>query len=71
MNGKLEKFNKEPRGTFYFNAPMRVSQEEGPQLKIKVFTADDEGNERSLVIPVNVVDSSFKTRVLETKENRQ
>ena len=71
MSGEFQKFTNSPRCTFYFNAPTRLSSDGNPQLTLEVKAADAEGNERIIVIPINVVDSSFKTRVLETKESRQ
>lgn len=68
----IDKFKTAPRGTFYYNAPLKVADDSNqPQLKITVSTADEEGNARTIVIPIRVVESTFETRVLETKEGRQ
>ncbi len=41
------------------------------QVYVKIAATDSSGNERSLLIPIQVVDSSFDARVLESKENRR
>ena len=70
-NGNIiSDFNNKPRGVFVVDMPMKVSDNQ-PQMKIKVYCKDHAGNERELVIPFNVAESTFETRVLETKEERQ
>ena len=70
-DGLLENdFKDKPRGVFSVDLPMQVSGTQ-PQLKVTVYAKDHQGNERELVIPVNLVESTFETRVLETKEERK
>lgn len=71
-DGNIINFSKKPRGVFTVNLPMQVAPEENqPQITISVKAKDHAGNERELVIPVKLVESSFETRVLETKEERK
>ena len=71
MNGSLKAdFATKPRGSFVADMPMKVDASQ-PQIMITVKAKDLQGNERILQIPVKITESSFETRVLETKENRQ
>jgi hypothetical protein len=62
------------RGRYYIDVPMKVlsgqSLPANPQLEVKVYARDSSGNERTLIIPIKVSESSFDTRVLESSENR-
>lgn len=64
-----------PRGRFAADMPMKVDPAQGEpsvyQVKIECSATDASGNTRALVIPVRIVDSSFETRVLESRENRR
>lgn len=64
-----ESFKNKPRGTFVVDLPMKVSENQ-PQINIAVYAEDHQGNKKQLEIPVNIVESSFETRVLESKENK-
>jgi hypothetical protein len=54
--------------------PMRVmagqSLPGNPQARVRVYVSDSSGNERTIIIPIRVSESSFDTRVLESSENR-
>ena len=67
--GEIIKFTSQPRGTFTVDMPLKVK--EGNQVEITVNAEDHAGNQRALVIPVKIIESTFETRVLETKENRK
>lgn len=67
--GKIVNFTNHPRGTFVVDMPLKVR--EGNQVEITVSAEDHAGNQRTLVIPVKIIESSFETRVLETKEDRK
>ena len=67
--GEIVNFTNHPRGTFVVDMPMIVK--EGNQVEITVNAEDHAGNQRSIVIPVKIVESTFETRVLETKEDRR
>ena len=67
--GEIIKFTNQPRGTFTVDMPLKVK--EGNQVVISINAEDHAGNQRGLVIPVKIVESTFETRVLETKENRK
>jgi hypothetical protein len=67
--GEIVKFTSQPRGTFIVDMPLKVK--EGNQVEITINAEDHAGNQRALVIPVKIVESTFETRVLETKENRK
>jgi hypothetical protein len=41
------------------------------QITVQIYAADKIGNERTLIIPIQVVDSTFDARVLESSENRE
>ncbi len=64
-----------PQARFAADMPMKVDANQGTpsvyQVKVECSATDAEGNTRSLVIPVRIVDSSFETRVLESRENRR
>jgi hypothetical protein len=60
--------DKKPRASYAVDMPMKINGEK--QVKIELKAKDLNNNERILVIPVTVVESSFETRVLETKENK-
>jgi len=42
----------------------------GNQVLVEVSASDQNNNRRKLIIPIKVVESTFDTRVLEIKENR-
>jgi len=67
--------NPEPQARFSADTPMKVdpiqTKPSEYQINIRCLAADAEGNTRSLVIPVKVIDSSFETRVLESREERR
>lgn len=65
-----DNFKNKPRGTYAVDLPMQVESTQ-PQMKVTVSTKDNAGNERILVIPISLSESSFETRVLETKEERK
>ncbi len=65
-----ESFKIKPRGIFAVDLPMLVESTQ-PQMKVTVYAKDHQGNQRALIIPVNIAESSFETRVLETKEDRR
>lgn len=67
--GEIIKFSNQPRGTFIVDMPLKVK--DGNQVKITINAEDHAGNQRALVIPVKIVESTFETRVLETKEERR
>lgn len=57
-----------PRASYAIDMPMKINGEK--QVTIEFKAKDQNNNERILVIPVTVVESTFETRVLETKENK-
>ncbi|HEY9069405.1 MAG TPA: hypothetical protein VIV61_04055, partial [Candidatus Ozemobacteraceae bacterium] len=59
-----------PRARFTVDMPMKVLPSQ-PQVSMTISATDAQGNKRSLRIPIEVVDSSFDARVLESKENRR
>ena len=63
-----EKFKTQPRGVFVVDIPSKIP--ESKELYVKVTAKDNAGNTRILTIPANIVESSFETRTLETKEER-
>ncbi len=63
-------FLQQPRGIFVADMPMKVDESQ-PQMELTVYCKDHAGNERTLVIPFQLAESTFETRVLETKEERQ
>ena len=67
--GEITSFTNHPRGTFVVDMPLKVR--EGNQVEITVNAEDHAGNQRTLIIPVKIIESSFETRVLETKEDRK
>ncbi|MBR4570221.1 MAG: hypothetical protein IKO19_06090, partial [Candidatus Riflebacteria bacterium] len=67
--GEIVNFTNHPRGTFIVDMPLKVK--EGNQVEITVNAEDHAGNQRALVIPVKIIESTFETRVLETKEDRK
>lgn len=68
----IKKYKDEPRAIFAVDLPRKVAPEsEQPQLKITVSACDNAGNEKHLVIPVTILESSFDARVLEHKESKQ
>jgi hypothetical protein len=69
--GNLSNYKNKPRGAFTIDLPMQVDNSVNNQLKITVYAKDNQGNERELIIPVKLVESTFETRVLETKEERK
>ncbi|MGM0600306.1 MAG: hypothetical protein ACQETH_10890 [Candidatus Rifleibacteriota bacterium] len=70
MNGnEIPAFADRPRASYAIDMPMKADPSIN-QVEIQVRAADQDGNERTLIIPVKVVESGFDTRVLEIKENR-
>ncbi len=65
---KINDLDKKPRASYAIDMPMKINGEK--QVTIELKAKDQDNNERSLVIPVTVVESTFETRVLETKENK-
>lgn len=59
-----------PRARYTVDMPMKVLPGQ-PQVTMTVSATDAQGNIRTLVLPVEIVDSSFDARVLESKENRR
>lgn len=57
-----------PRASYAVDMPMKVNGEK--QVKIEFKAKDQDNNERIITIPVTVVESTFETRVLEIKENK-
>lgn len=70
MNGldKEHGTGSKPRASYTVDMPMKINGEK--QVSIEFKAKDQDDNERILVIPVTVVESTFETRVLETKENK-
>ncbi|HQG26985.1 MAG TPA: hypothetical protein PLY73_00390 [Candidatus Ozemobacteraceae bacterium] len=58
-----------PRARYTVDMPMKVLPNQ-PQVTMTVSATDAQGNVRTLVLPIVIVDSSFDARVLESKENR-
>ena len=65
---KINDLDNKPRASYAVDMPMKINGEK--QVTIELKAKDQDNNERSLVIPVTVVESTFETRVLETKENK-
>ncbi len=72
---KMSVGNLEFRARYAVDMPMSVRPTQANpadfQVYVKIAATDSSGNERSLLIPIQVVDSSFDARVLESKENRR
>lgn len=69
-----QKFLERERGIFYIDVPMKVKDSQSvanPQIMVYITATDSSGNKRSMSVPIQVVDSSFDTRVLESIENRR
>jgi hypothetical protein len=64
-----------PRARFAVDMPMMIRSDQEapgkPQVSIRLYARDAAGNERAVVIPVLVGDSTFETRILESQETRQ
>lgn len=60
---------KSPRARYTVDMPMKVLPNQ-PQVSMTISATDANGNIRTLVLPVVIVESSFDARVLESKENR-
>ncbi len=58
-----------PRARYTVDMPMKVLPNQ-PQVSMTISATDAQGNIRTLVLPIEIVDSSFDARVLESKENR-
>ncbi|EKD83456.1 MAG: hypothetical protein ACD_39C00667G0003, partial [uncultured bacterium] len=58
-----------PRASYAVDMPMKALPEQN-QVTIEIFASDQNNNRRKLIIPIKVVESTFDTRVLEIKENR-
>ncbi len=70
INGNLvDGMADRPRASFAVDMPMKAVADQN-QVLIEVFASDQNDNRRKLIIPVKVVESTFETRVLEIKENR-
>ena len=65
----LANFADRPRASYAIDMPMKALPEQN-QVTIEVFASDKNNNRRKLIIPIKVVESTFDTRVLEIKENR-
>jgi len=59
-----------PRARYTVDMPMKVLTGQ-PQVRMTVSATDAQGNIRTLVLPIEIVDSSFDARVLESKENKR
>ncbi len=64
----INNLDSKPRASYAIDMPMKINGEK--QVKIEIKARDGDNNERVLTIPVTVVESTFETRVLETKENK-
>ena len=64
----INSLDTRPRASYAIDMPMKINGEK--QVKIELKARDGDNNERILTIPVTVVESTFETRVLETKENK-
>jgi hypothetical protein len=64
-----------PRARYSIDMPMMVRADQSlpgrPQVEIKLTATDASGNERSITVPIQITDSTFETRILESKEGRQ
>lgn len=73
-NDDFEASLKYDRGRYYIDIPMKVlagqTMPGNAQVTVRIDAADKIGNERTLIIPIQVVDSTFDARVLESSENR-
>ncbi|PKL50490.1 MAG: hypothetical protein CVV42_03070 [Candidatus Riflebacteria bacterium HGW-Riflebacteria-2] len=58
-----------PRASYSVDMPMKAVTGQN-QVLIEVYASDLNNNRRRLTIPIKVVESTFETRVLEIKENR-
>ncbi len=59
-----------PRARYSVDTPMVVIPNTN-QVKILLKASDSAGNNRSLLIPIQIIDSTFDARILESKENRK
>ncbi|KAF1079325.1 MAG: hypothetical protein GQF41_4329 [Candidatus Rifleibacterium amylolyticum] len=70
VNGNaIEGVADRPRASFAVDMPMKALTDQN-QVLIEVYASDLNNNRRKLIIPIKVVESTFETRVLEIKENR-
>lgn len=58
-----------PSASYAVDMPMKAATGQN-QVLIEVSASDKNNNRRKLIIPIKVVESTFDTRVLEIKENR-
>lgn len=58
-----------PRARYTVDMPMKVLAAQ-PQVTLTISATDAQGNTRTLVLPIEIVESTFDARVLESKENR-
>ncbi|HNV69365.1 MAG TPA: hypothetical protein PKO06_06675, partial [Candidatus Ozemobacteraceae bacterium] len=75
-NGTLTSVgNQAFRARYAVDMPMTVRPAQTApanfQVYVRIGATDSSGSQRSLLIPIQVVDSSFDARVLESKENRR
>jgi hypothetical protein len=69
LDGKIEEeFETNPRATFVVDLPSQVKG--GEQVTITVHAKDHIGNQRSLVIPIAIQESSYDARVIEHSEQK-
>jgi hypothetical protein len=70
MNGTVvASLVNRPRASYAIDMPMKALPDQN-QVRLELRARDQNGNERALIIPIKVVESTFDTRVLEIKENR-
>lgn len=65
----IGKFQKSPRGVFSVELPSVVDGNN--QITVIVEAEDLNGNKRGIQIPVNLRESAFEARVIETKEHKK
>ena len=66
----LNLFKNKPRATIAVDLPT-VILDDNKQLEVTVYAEDNSKNQRQIVIPVKLSESSFDTRVIEHRENKQ
>ncbi|MBU1105978.1 MAG: hypothetical protein KKB51_04845 [Candidatus Riflebacteria bacterium] len=67
--GAIADMVSRPRASYAVDMPMKALAGQN-QVVIEVSASDQNNNKRTLIIPIKVVESTFDTRVLEIKENR-
>ncbi|MBP5469323.1 MAG: hypothetical protein J6Z11_08775, partial [Candidatus Riflebacteria bacterium] len=68
--GNIVLFKDNPRVTIAVDLPT-VILDDNKQLEVTVYAEDDSKNQRQIVIPIKLSESSFDTRVIEHRENKQ